>query len=94
MADVEQQPGVESSSSNESTVEKQLTVKSEANADRKPLSDLAPWAETLSKAVAGIVVAVYACGFLIVSIYHSQYGFVGTNPFRPRVLFMDCVFFA
>ena len=46
----------------------------------------APWAETLSKAVAGIVIALYACGFLIVSLYHSKFGFVGTNPFRPRVL--------
>jgi hypothetical protein len=50
------------------------------------LKSAAPWAETFSKSVAGIVIGLYACGFLIVSIYHSQFGFVGTNPFRPRVL--------
>ncbi len=50
------------------------------------LKSAAPWAETFSKAVAGIAIALYASGFLTVSIYHSQFGFVGTNPFRPRVL--------
>lgn len=57
------------------------------------LAVAAPWAETLSKGVAGIVVAVYACGFLIVSIYHAKYGFVGTNPLRPRVLAAGAWFF-
>jgi hypothetical protein len=50
------------------------------------LTAATPWAETFSKAVAGIAIALYATGFLTVSIYHSQFGFVGTNPFRPRVL--------
>jgi hypothetical protein len=50
------------------------------------LKSAAPWAETFSKAVAGIAIALYASGFLTVSIYYSQFGFVGTNPFRPRVL--------
>src|ERR1700688_2869382 len=57
------------------------------------LAAAAPWAETLSKAIAGIVIALYACGFLIVSLYHSRFGFVGTNPFRPRVLAAGAWFF-
>ncbi|HUL35456.1 MAG TPA: hypothetical protein VL128_16335 [Candidatus Eisenbacteria bacterium] len=57
------------------------------------LSSAAPWTDTISKAVAAIVVALYACGFLIVSIYHSRFGFVGTNPFRPRVLAAGAWFF-
>jgi hypothetical protein len=28
---------------------------------------------------------MYACGFLIVSLHHSNFGFIGTNPFRPRI---------
>jgi hypothetical protein len=57
------------------------------------LATAAPWAETFSKAVAGIAIALYASGFLIVSLYHSKYGFVGTNPFRPRVLAAGAWFF-
>jgi hypothetical protein len=57
------------------------------------LAAAAPWAETLSKGVAGLVIAIYACGFLIVSLYHSQFGFVGTNPFRPKVLAAGVWFF-
>jgi hypothetical protein len=50
------------------------------------LTAAAPWADTLSKSIAGIAIALYACGFLVVSLYHAKFGFVGTNPFRPRVL--------
>lgn len=57
------------------------------------LKSAAPWAETFSKGVAGIAVALYASGFLTVSIYHSQFGFVGTNPFRPRILAAGAWFF-
>jgi len=53
---------------------------------RNFLTDLAPWADTLSKGVAAIAIAAYVCGFLIVSLHHANYGFVGTNPFRPRIL--------
>jgi hypothetical protein len=60
---------------------------------REFLTTAGPWAETLSKAVAGIVIALYASGFLIISIYHSKYGFVGTNPFRPRILAAGAWFF-
>jgi hypothetical protein len=60
---------------------------------REFLTTAAPWAETFSKAVAGIAIALYASGFLTVSLYHSQYGFVGTNPFRPRVLAAGAWFF-
>jgi hypothetical protein len=60
---------------------------------REFLNSAAPWAETFSKAVAGIAIALYASGFLAVSLYHSQFGFVGTNPFRPRVLAAGAWFF-
>jgi hypothetical protein len=60
---------------------------------REFLTAAAPWAETLSKAIAGIVIALYASGFLIVSLYHSRFGFIGTNPFRPRILAAGAWFF-
>jgi hypothetical protein len=60
---------------------------------REFLTTAGPWAETLSKAVAAIVIALYASGFLIISISHSKYGFVGTNPFRPRILAAGAWFF-
>jgi len=53
---------------------------------RKLLTDVAPFADPLSKGVAALAIATYVCGFLIVSLHHANYGFVGTNPFRPRVL--------
>lgn len=49
-------------------------------------TDFSQWADSFSKLIAGIAIAVYASGFLIVSIYHSRYGFIGVSPFRPRVL--------
>jgi len=65
----------------------------QAQPKREFLASAAPWAETLSKAIAGIVIALYACGFLIISLYHSRFGFVGTNPFRPRILAAGAWFF-
>jgi hypothetical protein len=65
----------------------------QTQAKREFLSSAAPWAETFSKAVAGIAIALYASGFLAVSLYHSKFGFVGTNPFRPRVLAAGAWFF-
>jgi hypothetical protein len=47
---------------------------------------MAPWADVFSKCIAGLAIALYASGFLVLSLYHSKFGFVGTNPFRPRVL--------
>ena len=47
---------------------------------------MSPWADVLSKTVAAMAIGVYACGFIIVSLHEAKYGFVGTNPFRPRVL--------
>ncbi len=67
--------------------------KQQTQAKREFLSSAAPWAETFSKAVAGIAIALYASGFLTVSLHHSQFGFVGTNPFRPRVLAAGAWFF-
>jgi hypothetical protein len=54
--------------------------------DSRKLTAIAPWADSLSKAIAAVAIGLYACGFLIVSLYHSKYGFVGINPFRPRIL--------
>src|ERR1700690_3096815 len=49
--------------------------------------------DLLSKGVAGFAIALYSCGFLIVSIHYSRYGFVGTNPFRPRIAAAGAWFF-
>ena len=42
--------------------------------------------ELFSKALAGIAIAVYASGFLITSLYHASYGFIESDPLRPRIL--------
>lgn len=55
------------------------------NQSRNYLSAAAPLADTLSKSVAAIAIAIYACGFLVISLHHSRYGFSSTNPFRPRI---------
>jgi hypothetical protein len=54
---------------------------------------LAPYADTLSKSVAAIVVALYVAGFLIVSLHHAHFGFTTTEPFRPRILAAGTWFF-
>jgi hypothetical protein len=64
-----------------------------AQPSRDLLTSAARWVDTVSKVVAGIAIALYACGFLIVSLYHAKFGFVGTNPFRPRVLAAGAWFF-
>lgn len=56
-----------------------------SSSDRR-WTDFSPWADSLSKLTAGVAIAVYASGFLIVSIYHSKYGFIGVSPFRPRII--------
>jgi len=61
--------------------------------DRRKLTDVAPWADSLSKAVAALAIGLYGCGFLIVSLHHSKYGFIGINPFRPRILAAGAWFF-
>jgi hypothetical protein len=54
---------------------------------------LSPLVDFLSKGVAGVAVALYASGFLVVSLHHSRYGFSGINPFRPRILAAGAWFF-
>lgn len=51
-------------------------------------------ADAASKGVAAFVIAVYASGFLIVSLYHFKYGFIITDPFRPRIISAGIWFFA
>ena len=43
-------------------------------------------ADVLSKGVAALAIGVYGCGFLIVSLHDSRFGFTETNPFRPKIL--------
>src|SRR5215469_3739960 len=63
------------------------TTSAVTSTDRlKTITALSPVVDLLSKATAAFAIALYICGFLIVSLYHSQYGFVETNPFRPRIL--------
>ncbi len=61
--------------------------------NRKPLTDLAPWADVLSKGIAAMAIALYVSGFLIVSLHHYKYGFVDTNLFRARILAAGAWFF-
>lgn len=53
---------------------------------RSSVATLGPMADSLSKGIAAIAIALYASGFLIISLHHSRYGFVSTDPFRPRIL--------
>lgn len=41
--------------------------------------------DIVSKSVAAFAIVLYGCGFLITSIHQFNYGFVETNPFRPRI---------
>jgi hypothetical protein len=56
-------------------------------------ASLAPWVDLLSKSTAGVAIAIYASGFLIVSLFQSKYGFIGTSPFRARILAAGAWFF-
>lgn len=56
-------------------------------------SGFAPLADAASKGVAAFAIALYASGFLIVSLNHFRYGFVTTDPFRPRILAAGAWFF-
>jgi hypothetical protein len=49
--------------------------------------------DALSKSVTALAIALYASGFLIVSISHSRFGFTETNPFRPKILAAGAWFF-
>lgn len=44
-----------------------------------------PTVDLISKSVAVLAIVLYGCGFLITSIHEFSYGFVETNPFRPRI---------
>jgi hypothetical protein len=50
------------------------------------LSSVRPTIDLVSKSVAVFAIVLYGCGFLITSIQHFSYGFVETNPFRPRIV--------
>jgi hypothetical protein len=48
--------------------------------------------ELVGKAVAAAGVVIYVCGFLIVSLHQSKYGFTETNPFRSRIVSAGALF--
>lgn len=45
-----------------------------------------PTIDLISKSVAAFALVLYGCGFLITSIHNSSYGFMETNPFRPKIV--------
>jgi hypothetical protein len=49
--------------------------------------------DTWSKGIAGAAIALYASGYLIISLHHSKFGFTETNPFRPKILSAGAWFF-
>ena len=59
----------------------------------KLIATLTPVIEFLSKGIGAVAIALYVCGFLIVSLHYSKYGFVETNPFRPRIVAAGAWFF-
>jgi hypothetical protein len=71
-----------------------MATAEESHSDnRKVLTDVAPWAEVLSKGIAATAIALYVSGFLIVSLHHYRYGFVETNLFRARIVAAGAWFF-
>jgi len=48
-------------------------------------SAVGPTLDVVSKSVAAFAIVLYGCGVLITSIHQFSYGFVETNPFRPRI---------
>ena len=54
--------------------------------DNGKVTALAPWADSISKAVAALAIGLYTCGFLIVLLHHSRYGFIGGSLFRPHMI--------
>jgi hypothetical protein len=48
--------------------------------------------ESLSKITAILFLIVYVCGFLVVSLYNSSFGFSDMNPFRPKILTAGILF--
>ncbi len=48
--------------------------------------------ELISKITAAALIAVYICGFLIVSLHNSSYGFSGISPLKPKILTAGTLF--
>jgi hypothetical protein len=55
-----------------------------ATAHQTALTAFQMW-ELASKGFTVLVAVVYICGFLVISLYHSSYGFAETNPFRAKI---------
>src|SRR5438094_5863846 len=69
------------------------TTKADQGKPPSSFASLVPLADSLSKGVAAIAIALYASGFLIISLHHSKFGFITTDPFRPRILAAGAWFF-
>ncbi len=52
----------------------------------QPADKLSLSLETATKVIATGAILLYACGFLITSIYHSQFGIIQSSPFSPRII--------
>jgi hypothetical protein len=50
------------------------------------ISGISSKLEMLSKVAAASAILVYACGYLVTSVYHAHYGITQTSPLRPRIL--------
>jgi hypothetical protein len=50
--------------------------------------------DTIAKATALVGFFTYACGFLVVTLHLSAFGFVEVNPLRPRILTAGAFFIA
>jgi uncharacterized membrane protein len=57
---------------------------------QKPVLSL----DAIAKATALIAVVTYACGFLVVTLHLSAFGFVEVNPLKPRILTAGAFFIA
>jgi len=84
-ADLQKMTTLEQKIYEQKTVNQKPDEQKDEGQNRRRLTGIGPLADSLSKGIAAVAVAMYACGFLIVSLHHSSFGFIGTNPFRPRI---------
>jgi hypothetical protein len=50
--------------------------------------------DVITKATALVALLIYACGFLVVTLHLSAFGFVEVNPLKPRVVTAGAYFLA
>ena len=71
-----------------------MTASAQPTSEPEPhfLSGFTPYMDFLAKGIPAIAIAVYGSGFVVISLYHSKYGFADTNPFRARILAAGVLF--